>query len=77
VLEGAGFVRRNESGQPDFAVAVVRQGKTLSEAQVMQQVQSRMRNPGLLRSVYFVDSLPKDQFDTVNRRSLQRQFSAR
>jgi acyl-CoA synthetase (AMP-forming)/AMP-acid ligase II len=77
VAEAAAFVRVDEKGAPSFAIAVVRSGKTLSEGAVLQHVSSKIKGAGCPRSVHFVDEIPKDRYDNVNRGALARQFSVR
>jgi long-chain acyl-CoA synthetase len=77
ILEAAGFVRLDEKNVPSFALAAVRQGKNISEAQVLQFVKAKLAGKEFPASIHFVDSLPKDKFGNVNRTALQRQFSVR
>lgn len=76
VMDAAGFVRKDEKGIPHFAVAVVRQGKTLNENQVLTHLQSRLSSAELPKSVHFVDVIPRNRFDEVDRPALRRQLSA-
>ncbi len=77
VLDAAAFVKSDEKGNQSFGLAVVRQGKTLSEALILDHLKKRLTGPELPRSIHFLDEIPKDRFDNVNRGALQRQFSAR
>lgn len=77
VGEAAAFVKVDEKGTPSFSIAIVRQGKTLSESAVLQHVCSKIKGAGVPKSVHFVDEIPKDRFDNVNRAALARQFSVR
>jgi acyl-CoA synthetase (AMP-forming)/AMP-acid ligase II len=77
VSDAAAFVRTNDKGEAAFALAAVPEGKGLTEAIVIQQLGQRLNGPQLPRSVHFVDAIPRDRFDNVNRAALQRQFSAR
>jgi acyl-CoA synthetase (AMP-forming)/AMP-acid ligase II len=77
VLDAAAFVRLDEKGNPSFALAVVRQGKMLSEAGILDHLKTRLSGKELPNTVHFLDAIPKDRFDNVNRTNLQRQFSAR
>ncbi|RYZ97449.1 MAG: hypothetical protein EOP11_22005, partial [Proteobacteria bacterium] len=77
VVEAAAFVKVDERSTAAFALAIVRQGKNLSESAVLQHVQAKIKGAGCPRSVHFVDEIPKDRFDNVNRGALARQFSLR
>jgi len=77
VVEAAAFVRVDDKGTSAFGLAVVRQGKTLSESAVLQHVSSKIKGAGCPRTVHFVDEIPKDRYDNVNRGALARQFSPR
>jgi acyl-coenzyme A synthetase/AMP-(fatty) acid ligase len=77
VTDAAAFVRRDEKDQPSFALAVVRQGKNLSEATILTQLKTRLSGAEVPNTIHFVDSIPRDRFDNVSRGVLQRQFSAR
>lgn len=74
-LDAAGFVRKDEKGQPNFAVAIVKQGKTLSEAQVLSHLGTKLSSGECPRTVHFVDVIPRNRFDEVDRAALRRQFS--
>lgn len=77
VTDAAGFVRLDEMGKPSFAVAVVKQGKGLSDGQIFQHLNSKLSGQEAPTTVHFMDAIPRDKFDNVNRTALQRQFSAR
>lgn len=77
VTDAAGFVRLDEKGHPHFALAVVKQGKTLSETQILEQLKTRLSSAELPHTIHFMDAIPRDKFENVNRGALQRQFSAR
>jgi acyl-CoA synthetase (AMP-forming)/AMP-acid ligase II len=77
VVEAAAFVTTDERGASTFSLAIVRQGKTLSETAVLQHVGAKVKGAGAPRKAYFVDEIPKDAFGNVNRAALQRQFSLR
>jgi acyl-CoA synthetase (AMP-forming)/AMP-acid ligase II len=77
VLDAAAFVRLDEKGNPSFGLAVVRQGKALSEAMILDQLKTRLSGKELPNTIHFMDAIPRDRFENVNRGALQRQFSAR
>lgn len=76
VMDAAGFVRKDEKGIPHFAVAVVRQGKNLNESHVLAHLQTRLSSAELPKTVHFIDAIPRNRFDEVDRPALRRQLSA-
>lgn len=77
VADVAAFVRLDEKGKPSFGLAVVKQGKTLSETQILTHLKSKLSGMEVPQTIHFVESIPRDRFENVNRTALQRQLSAR
>jgi long-chain acyl-CoA synthetase len=75
VLDAAGFVRRDERGLPRFAVAVVKQGKSLSESQVLSHLGTKLSSAECPQTVHFIDAIPRNRHDEIDRAALGRQLS--
>jgi acyl-coenzyme A synthetase/AMP-(fatty) acid ligase len=76
VADAAGFVRFDKEKRPSFACALVLTQGRLSEKDFFQKMREALPAEFVPATVHLVDALPKDEFDSVNRVSLQRQFSA-
>jgi len=76
VVEAAGFVRINKDKEPQFACAVVMAQGKVNERDLLERLGEELPSEFCPATVHVIDSLPKDVFESVNRLSLQRQFSA-
>jgi fatty-acyl-CoA synthase len=77
VADAAAFVRLDEKGKAAFALAVVKQGKLLSETQIFQHLKTKLSGLEVPLTIHFMDAIPRDKFDNIKRAVLQRQLSAR
>ncbi len=77
VIEAAGFVYVNSKDEEFFACAVVQEGKALAEEAILAHCSSHLQGTEPPRKVFFVDSLPKDRFESIDRVALKRQYSER
>jgi acyl-CoA synthetase (AMP-forming)/AMP-acid ligase II len=75
LADAAAFVRQDEKGRRFFALAVVASGKPPSEAQLLEALRQALPDQEAPQSIHFVDVIPRDAFDNLNRSALQRQFS--
>jgi acyl-CoA synthetase (AMP-forming)/AMP-acid ligase II len=76
VADAAGFVRIDKNHEPHFAVAVVMQAARINENELLARIKEDLPDEFHPESVHLMDVLPRDAFDSVNRLTLQRQFSA-
>ncbi len=76
VEDAAGFVRINKDKSPAFACALVMNQGKVNEKEFLHSMREKLPAEFLPATVYVVSALPRDAFESVNRLSLQRQFSA-
>jgi acyl-CoA synthetase (AMP-forming)/AMP-acid ligase II len=76
VSEAAGFVRLDNRRNPHFACALVMAAGKINEKDVLERIREELPDEYHPETLHFVDALPRDAFDSVNRQALQRQFSA-
>jgi acyl-CoA synthetase (AMP-forming)/AMP-acid ligase II len=75
ISDAAGFVRLNQKGEKTFACAVVPEGKSVDESGLLQKLAESLPGEIVPKSIHLIESIPRDAFESVNRYSLQRQFS--
>ncbi|HEY8279680.1 MAG TPA: class I adenylate-forming enzyme family protein [Bdellovibrionota bacterium] len=76
VADAAGFVRFDKRKESSFALAVVSAGPKLNEKDLLDRLKEELTDEYVPETVHIMDAIPRDTFDSVNRLSLQRQFSA-
>lgn len=74
VADAAGFVRVDRSGERSFACAVIPEGKAVSENDLLRFLRDRLPKHYNFTAVYIVDSIPRDEFESVNRQMLQKLY---
>lgn len=75
VADAAGFVRLTQKGEKVFACAIVPQTKSIDDKGLLQKLAETLPPDLVPKSVHLIESIPRDAFESVNRYSLQRQFS--
>lgn len=75
VSEAAGFVRFGKDKKPQFAVAVVLAAKKGNDRDLLDALNAELPDEFHAASVHYVNSIPRDAFDSINRLALSRQFS--
>jgi acyl-CoA synthetase (AMP-forming)/AMP-acid ligase II len=75
VADAAGFVRLDQKGEKEFSCAIVPQVKFIDEKAILAELANSLPGELVPKSIHIVESIPRDAFESVNRYSLQRQFS--
>jgi len=75
IVDAAGFVHIGKEGERSLACAVVIEQKAISEPELLTILKERLPEKNHPSAVFVVEKIPRDEFESVNRLSLQRQLS--